>query len=65
MEILFASKLKKKEKNKHLTEPSEVSLVRKVQRRDGEMNAENDFEPEDWFWDDIDPEEYEEEEDGE
>jgi hypothetical protein len=42
-----------------------VSLVRKVQRRDGEMNAENDFEPEDWFWDDIDPEEYEEEEDGE
>ncbi len=29
------------------------------------MNEENDFEPEDWFWDDIDPEEYEEEDDGE
>lgn len=65
METLFASKLKKKEGNKHLTEPSEVSLVRRVLRRDGRMNEENDFEPEDWFWDDVDPEEYEEQEDGE
>jgi hypothetical protein len=65
METLFASKLKKKEKNKHLTEPSEVSLVRRVLRRDGRMNEENNFEPEDWFWDDVEPEEYEEQEDGE
>ena len=64
MEILFASKLKKKEKNKHLIELNEVRQVRRVRRRDGRMNEENDFEPEDWFWDDIDPEEYEED-DGE
>ncbi len=42
-----------------------MSLVRRVLRRDGRMNEENDFEPEDWFWDDVDPEEYEEQEDGE
>ena len=64
MEILFASKLKKKEKNKHLIGLNEVRQVRRVRRRDGRMNEENDFEPEDWFWDDIDPEEYEED-DGE
>jgi len=40
-----------------------VSQAEKVQKRDGEMIEDKEYEPPDWFWDDdIDSEEYEEEE---